>query len=73
MKPAGSIASAMNDVCNIDCPAGPGDQRRERLEYLADLLGELQQIAEREGCRRLARLLAISYAEAMRESLRRSA
>ena len=46
--------------------------QQDHLEYLADLLGELQQMAQREGYRKLSRLLAISYAEAMREAQRRS-
>ena len=46
----------------------PGGEKREHLEYLADLLGELQLMAEREGCRKLSRLLAISHAEARRET-----
>ncbi|RUP09284.1 MAG: nodulation protein NolW [Hyphomicrobium sp.] len=47
-----------------------GGERREHLEYLADLLGELQRMAEREGCRKLSRMLAISHAEARRETHR---
>jgi hypothetical protein len=49
------------------------DGQHDHLEYLADLLGELQNMAHREGYRKLSRLLAISYAEAMREAQRRSA
>ena len=44
-------------------------ERRERLEYLADLLSELQVLAEREGCEKLADLIALSRAEALEESL----
>lgn len=46
-------------------------ERRERLEYLADLLSELQSLAEREGCARLPDLIAQSRAEAIAESLKR--
>jgi len=53
------------------CSGPDGGQKREHLEYLADLLGELQRMAEREGCRKLSRLLAISHAEARRETGRR--
>ncbi len=49
------------------------DGQQYHLEYLADLLGELQNMAHKEGYRKLSRLLAISYAEAMREAQRRSA
>ncbi|MBS0239875.1 MAG: hypothetical protein JSR89_15765 [Proteobacteria bacterium] len=45
-----------------------GREKRDQLEYLADLLGELQRMAEREGCRKLSRMLAISHAEARRET-----
>jgi len=44
-------------------------ERRERLEYLADLLSELQALAEREGCEKLADLISLSRAEALEESL----
>ena len=44
-------------------------ERRERLEYLADLLSELQVLAEREGCEKLADLISLSRAEALEESL----
>ena len=45
-------------------------ERRERLEYLADLLSELQTLAEREGCAKLPNLIAQSRAEAIAESLK---
>jgi hypothetical protein len=45
-------------------------ERRERLEYLADLLSELQVLAEREGCEKLTALIEVSRAEAVEESLR---
>lgn len=45
-------------------------ERRERLEYLADLLSELQALAEREGCAKLPNLIAQSRAEAIAESLK---
>jgi hypothetical protein len=45
-------------------------ERRERLEYLADLLSELQGLAEREGCEALSSLIARSRAEAIAESLK---
>jgi hypothetical protein len=44
-------------------------ERRERLEYLADLLSELEVLAKREGCRKLSGLIALSRAEALEESL----
>lgn len=64
------ISSPMNDMHKSGITAGKGEERRAHLEYLADLLGELQRIAEREGCHRLSRMLAISYAEAQRETHR---
>ncbi|HPG89940.1 MAG TPA: hypothetical protein PLD46_09820 [Hyphomicrobium sp.] len=42
-----------------------GDERAERLMYLADLLKELQDISAREGCVTLASLLALSHTEAL--------
>jgi len=60
----------MDDLDKGGASGGAGGVRRDNLEYLADLLGELQQMAEREGCRTLSRLLAISHAEAQRETRR---
>ena len=53
-------------------PAGPNLERQERLEYLADLLKELQVLAEREGCQDLQKLLVLSCAEATREARRQA-
>jgi hypothetical protein len=58
----------MDDLRDNGCSSHLGGERREHLEYLADLLGELQRMAEREGCRKLSRMLAISHAEAVREA-----
>ena len=44
-------------------------ERRERLECLADLLSELEVLAEREGCQKLSRLIALSCTAALEESL----
>jgi hypothetical protein len=38
----------------------------ERLEYVADLLMELQGIATEAGCETLAGLISLSHAEALR-------
>ena len=65
------ISSEMNDLHKNAISGQAGEGRREQLEYLADLLGELQQMAEREGYRKLSRMLAISHAEAQRETQRR--
>lgn len=40
---------------------------RDRLEYVADLILELQTIATDAGCETLAGLLSLSHAEAMRK------
>lgn len=40
------------------------------LAYMADLLSELQSLAEKEACLRLASLLAQSHEEALRQSRR---
>jgi len=48
----------------------PDTERRERLEYLADLLGELKTLAEREKCVKLPDLIAQSREEAIAESLK---
>jgi hypothetical protein len=45
-----------------------GGLTRDRLEYVADLLLELQAIATEEGCETLAGLLALSRAEALRKT-----
>lgn len=42
-------------------------ERVERLSYLADMVGEMQDLAAREGCVTLAGLLALSHAEAQRQ------
>ena len=55
---------------NTDYAQSPDYERRERLEYLADLLSELQSLAEREGCAKLPNLIAQSRAEAIAESLK---
>lgn len=44
--------------------AATDPDRNERLRYLADLISELQQLAAREGCDTLSRLLALSHLEA---------
>ena len=45
--------------------AGIADtDRNDRLQYLADMLLELQVMAEREGCATLAGLLGLSQSEA---------
>ncbi|MFA7307178.1 MAG: nodulation protein NolW [Hyphomicrobium sp.] len=49
----------------------PDPERRERLEYLADLLSELKTLAERERCAKLPDLIAQSREEAIAESLKR--
>lgn len=42
--------------------------RREHLEYLGDLVLELQDIAEGLGCATLAGLLAVAHKEALIQS-----
>lgn len=46
----------------------PPAERREKLTYMADMLNELQTIAEKEGCETLAGLLALSQTEALRKA-----
>ncbi len=50
--------------------AGPSDLagRQDRLNYMADMLKEMQELASREGCPTLAGLLALSHAEAERQA-----
>ena len=57
----------MDDLRDGFFPRWPTSERRERLEYLADLLCEMLILAEREGCR-LPAMLAVSRAEAIREA-----
>lgn len=40
------------------------NDRRDRLHYLADMVRELQTMAEREGCATLAGLLRLTQSEA---------
>jgi hypothetical protein len=63
----------MTDLSKGGSAGNKHGERRERLEYLADMLDELQQMAERAGCRKLSRMLAISHAEARRETRRTDA
>ncbi len=42
--------------------------KAERLEYVADLLMELQGIATQAGCETLAGLISLSHAEALRKA-----
>ncbi len=49
-----------------------GATDRDRLEYIADLLLELQSIAKGTGCETLAGLLSLSHAEAVRKAGRGS-
>ncbi len=63
----------MDDLHDSGYPGQLGGERRDHLEYLADLLSELQRMAEQEGCHKLSRMLAISHAEAVREAHRRAA
>ena len=44
--------------------SGINSDRRDRLHYLADLVRELQTLAEREGCATLAGLLWLTHSEA---------
>ena len=44
--------------------------RKDKLAYLADMLGELKTIAEDEHCEILSGLLALSHSEALRCSVR---
>ena len=50
----------------VEAPAGFScdDERRDRLNYLADMVRELQTMAEHEGCATLAGLLWLTQSEA---------
>ena len=65
---AGLFSRVMDDLHDSGCSGHPSGKRREHLEYLADLLGQLQRMAEKEGRRKLSCMLAISHAEAVREA-----
>ncbi len=67
------ISQAMGNLRDSRISGQTRGEQREHLEYLTDLLSELQRMAEREGCHKLSRMLAISYAEAKRETDRRTA
>lgn len=49
-------------------PAPSAASKAERLEYVADLLMELQGIATEAGCETLAGLISLSHAEALRRA-----
>jgi hypothetical protein len=51
-------------------PERSAPHRREKLEYVADLLDELRALAEHEGCQQLAEMLSLSHTEAVREARR---
>lgn len=42
--------------------------RQDRLNYMADMLKEMQALAVQDGCPTLAGLLALSHAEAERQA-----
>ena len=65
------ITNIMDELRKSSVSNRPDEERREHLEYIADLLRELQRMADRQGCHKLSRMLAISHAEAERESHRR--
>lgn len=60
----GMITRTTDDLQHNRLSGASGDDQRERLEYLADLLRELKLMADQQGCRKLSRMLAISHAEA---------
>lgn len=49
-------------------PLRPGITRGDQLEYLGDLVHELQGIADNLGCATLAGLLAVAHKEALIQS-----
>lgn len=49
-------------------PRRPGMTRGDQLEYLGDLVLELQGIADNLGCATLAGLLAVAHKEALIQS-----
>ncbi len=66
----GKFVCEMDDRRDRESLRWPTSERREKMEYLADLLGQMLVLAELEGCEKLPALLAVSRAEAMREMLR---
>ncbi len=45
---------------------GSRPSRRERLEYIADLIGELREMARDDGQTTLAGILELAYSEAQK-------
>ena len=43
-------------------------RRREKLQYIADLLTEFEILAERDGCVTLSAMLTMARSEALREA-----
>lgn len=52
------------EVASRDNGMQPEAQRADRLRYVADLILELKQIAERDGHGTLSGILALAHAEA---------
>ena len=64
MKPNNGPAVAVPHN-ELDAARSVETDRRDRLNYLADMVRELQTMAEREGCATLAGLLWLTQSEAM--------
>lgn len=56
-----------------EAPGIPLEARNDLLAYIADLLSELQSLAEKEACNDLALLLEQSRTEALRQCRRQVA
>ena len=63
MKHVNGPAVAAPDIGEY-CDLPSQNDRRDRLNYLADMVRELQIMAEREGCATLAGLLWLTQSEA---------
>ena len=59
-KPASSTAP----------PGGSGSAPHEMIEYVADMISELQSMSARLGCGTLAGILALAVSEAKQQSAR---
>ena len=58
------MSGGKSKVASIGSANEPPDINRDRLEYMADMLLELRDMAEREGCKTLVGLLDLSHSEA---------
>lgn len=71
-RPAVSRATSSKSQSPTAPPGGSGSDTHEMIEYVADMISELQSMSARLGCGTLAGILALAVAEAKQQSGRAS-